>query len=447
MLLFVTSNKALATSWPRRPAGRSSARRLSSTDTETILYSKVAAANDAGRTRPSTSRRPPSPPSPCSPTTARPPTPSPPSRRPPRRSTATTHTTPGANVATAGSYVVSYWADKSVRRPPGWTLPAGQTQRSIALGTGAGRITVRRLRPQRAGARTAPHHAAHRHERRLDGQGDDVDRRAPARPDLEPERRPGGVVHRELPAGDLHGRRLGLDRHRPRHRRVLRLGLRRRHDRHRRDHDPHLRHRRRRRRSRSSSPTTRGSRPRRRPARPTRPCGGAGGQRVPGHNRLVPTGRGPTRPRISNGEIWDIEVVGTGNADPGLHRRQLHVGRQHDRPDHDDQPALPARLQPQHRPDRHDLPPDVQRRRRHRGRGHARRHQALRRRLVQHRQRGGPAEGRQPQPHHRRADQHLRLHPEHQQPGHRAGRHQLARSTSAAGSAGSTASSAPAWPR
>ena len=51
-----------------------------------------------------------------------------------------THSTPGANVAIAGSYVVSYWADKS-SATTGWTLPAGQTQRSIALGTGTGHIT------------------------------------------------------------------------------------------------------------------------------------------------------------------------------------------------------------------------------------------------------------------------------------------------------------------
>ena len=38
----------------------------------------------------------------------------------------TTHTTPGGNVATAGSYVVSYWADKngSTATTP-WTVPAG----------------------------------------------------------------------------------------------------------------------------------------------------------------------------------------------------------------------------------------------------------------------------------------------------------------------------------
>ena len=59
LLLFVTSNKALA-SVVATPAGWTQVgTRLSSTDTETILYSKVAAANDAGAARRSTSRPPP----------------------------------------------------------------------------------------------------------------------------------------------------------------------------------------------------------------------------------------------------------------------------------------------------------------------------------------------------------------------------------------------------
>ena len=136
-----------------------------------------------------------------------------------------THTTPGANVATAGSYVVSYWADKS-SATTGWTLPAGQTQRSISLGTGTGRITVGRLRPERAGADrrlTGPH----RHGQRLVGQGDDVDRRAPARPGRRTRTwRPVASFTATCPQRDLHGRRLGLHRHRARHHRVVRLELR-----------------------------------------------------------------------------------------------------------------------------------------------------------------------------------------------------------------------------
>ena len=61
---------------------------------------------------------------------------------------------------------------------------------------------------------------------------------------------------------------------------------------------------------------------------------------MPGHTHLVPDKPRNNTPRISNGEIWDIEVVAA--AEPGLHRRQLHLDRQHDRPDDDDQPGLPG---------------------------------------------------------------------------------------------------------
>ncbi len=114
---------------------------MSSTDTETILYTKVATANDAGTNAAvafsattkstitllaydGTAADPVAVVASAAETVSR-----------------TTHTTPGANVAAAGSWVVSYWADKSASLTTGWTTPAGQTQRSIALGTGAGRIT------------------------------------------------------------------------------------------------------------------------------------------------------------------------------------------------------------------------------------------------------------------------------------------------------------------
>ena len=42
--------------------------------------------------------------------------------------------------------------------------------------------------------------------------------------------------------------------------------------------------------------------------------GGGGNQPVPGHTRLVPDQPRNNTPRISTGEIWDMEVVGTGNA-------------------------------------------------------------------------------------------------------------------------------------
>ena len=141
MLLFVTSNKSLA-SVTTDPAGWTrEGTRLSSTDTETILYSKVAAANDAGKnaavafsaTTKSTITLL------AYDGTAADPTESFVSAA--ETVNRATHTTPAATVTTAGSWVVSYWADKSASLTTGWTTPAGQTQRSIALGTGAGRIT------------------------------------------------------------------------------------------------------------------------------------------------------------------------------------------------------------------------------------------------------------------------------------------------------------------
>ncbi len=50
------------------------------------------------------------------------------------------HTTPGASVAGAGSWVLSYWADKSSATTT-WTAPGGQAQRSMSIGAGSGRVT------------------------------------------------------------------------------------------------------------------------------------------------------------------------------------------------------------------------------------------------------------------------------------------------------------------
>ncbi|MGY2701895.1 PKD domain-containing protein [Nocardioides sp. HB32] len=140
MLLFVTSNKALA-SVTTDPAGWTRlGTRLASTDTETILYTRVAVASDAGKNAAvafsATTKSAISlvaydgaaPESPAFASAA-------------ETVSRATHTTPGGSVASAGSYVVSYWADKSSSLTTGWTTPSGQTQRSIALGTGAGRIT------------------------------------------------------------------------------------------------------------------------------------------------------------------------------------------------------------------------------------------------------------------------------------------------------------------
>ena len=51
------------------------------------------------------------------------------------------HASPSADVATTGSTVVSYWADK-VSTAHGWTLPTGVTQRSTTAGTGSGLISA-----------------------------------------------------------------------------------------------------------------------------------------------------------------------------------------------------------------------------------------------------------------------------------------------------------------
>ena len=50
------------------------------------------------------------------------------------------HTTPAATVVTPGSWVVSYWADKS-SITTAWTAPAGQAVRNVSIGTSSGRVT------------------------------------------------------------------------------------------------------------------------------------------------------------------------------------------------------------------------------------------------------------------------------------------------------------------
>ncbi|MGE3377115.1 MAG: PKD domain-containing protein [Nocardioides sp.] len=50
-----------------------------------------------------------------------------------------THTAPTVD-ASSGSWVLSYWADKS-SWTTGWSVPGGQVQRATALGTGSARIT------------------------------------------------------------------------------------------------------------------------------------------------------------------------------------------------------------------------------------------------------------------------------------------------------------------
>jgi hypothetical protein len=50
------------------------------------------------------------------------------------------HTTPTVTVTGTGSWVLSYWADKSSSTTE-WTAPAGQTVRGSTIGTGTGRVT------------------------------------------------------------------------------------------------------------------------------------------------------------------------------------------------------------------------------------------------------------------------------------------------------------------
>jgi PKD repeat protein len=139
LLLFATSNTAASVATP--PAGWTlQGSRLSSTDTQTFLYSKVAAVSDAG----------------SQPTIVYSTTTKAVVTMLAYSGTATnpvqavasaaetvnqaTHTTPAVTVPTNGSWVVSYWADKS-SATTAWSLPTTQTQRGAAAGTGAGHVT------------------------------------------------------------------------------------------------------------------------------------------------------------------------------------------------------------------------------------------------------------------------------------------------------------------
>ena len=140
LLLFVTTNRA-AGAVAATPAGWTQVgTQAARTDMETILYSKAATAADAGRSQAVSFTQ----------TTkatltvlaydGTAPNPIETFASAAETVNRTTHTTPGANVSTEGSWVVSYWADKS-SATTGWSLPGSQTQRSLALGTGPGRIT------------------------------------------------------------------------------------------------------------------------------------------------------------------------------------------------------------------------------------------------------------------------------------------------------------------
>jgi PKD repeat protein len=54
--------------------------------------------------------------------------------------TTTSHTSPTATVSAAGSWVVTYWSDKS-SATTAWTAPDGVTSRGDSIGSGSGRVT------------------------------------------------------------------------------------------------------------------------------------------------------------------------------------------------------------------------------------------------------------------------------------------------------------------
>jgi hypothetical protein len=56
-------------------------------------------------------------------------------------SASTDLTTPPVPVASSGSFVVSYWVDKTSGNT-GWTLPGNVVGRSVSIGSGGGRITA-----------------------------------------------------------------------------------------------------------------------------------------------------------------------------------------------------------------------------------------------------------------------------------------------------------------
>ena len=56
-------------------------------------------------------------------------------------SSVSSHTAPAVAVANGGSWVVSFWSDKS-SSTTAWALPSGVIQRDQTIGTGGGRVTA-----------------------------------------------------------------------------------------------------------------------------------------------------------------------------------------------------------------------------------------------------------------------------------------------------------------
>ena len=142
MVLFATSNSNNAVTTD--PAGWTfvGERTSGSPDLRTRLYDKVATGADAGLDRHGDLRR-------LEQGRPRAGVPTPASTRPLRSSafasagetaSRTGHTTPGASVTLNGSWVVSYWADKSTATTT-WTVPAALTVRNQSAGTGSGHLT------------------------------------------------------------------------------------------------------------------------------------------------------------------------------------------------------------------------------------------------------------------------------------------------------------------
>ena len=121
------------------------------------------------------------------------------------------------------------------------------------------------------------------------------------------------------------------------------------------------------------------------PATATHTATPSPGTQPPGHDGLVPDTPRTDQPEITDGEIWDIEVVGNRVYVAGdfTSIRQPNNGAVVDQ-------AGLAAYDLEHRPDRHRFPAGVRQRRRRRRRGLAGRHQALRRRQLRHRQRRRP---------------------------------------------------------
>ncbi|WP_210649111.1 PKD domain-containing protein [Nocardioides sp. SYSU D00065] len=308
MLLFVTTNKDVTLT---APAGWTlEGTRLSNVDTETTLYSRVAEAADAGRnaavTLSETAK--------TSMTllaydgTAADPVAAFASAAEVSPAKAA-HATPGAAVGTAGSYVVSYWADKYGEETNGWTLPAGQTRRSTVSGVGAGRISAVAAdegapvgvgaSPSRTATSAVSSSKATMWTVVLQADPDTNPNVAPvasftvACPTAtctvdasgSTDTAPGTIASYAWDFGDdTTGTGVTTTHtYATSGTKTITLTV---------TDNQGLTHS----TTRTASVTVGGG-------------GGAGAQPVPGHNRLVPQTPRSNTPRISNGEIWDIEVV------------------------------------------------------------------------------------------------------------------------------------------